>query len=332
MKFYAGLIAVMMVVQSWAAYPSGPSTEGNVDAAALLAWVKAHETSANVTAANAFCNQANDQDVCDSKDVTLYQQGGQMSATQPTFWQSNMDVDCDGSNSPLCSNDPSHQDQLSCNCDVANGGTVEAATTPFFVIPGCSNGCGGYGPFAYNQRGIGIGQIAAIVYQLGTKVGVAYAPFLDEDGINTEIGEGSYALNNFLGIDPNPSTGGSNDNNVAYIVFPGSANRITDYANHAHAVTVGQSAAAALLGTPVSEPLANFHSTAAIDYQISKRLISIKSSGTHSINVFSLSGENVMSMNGMGAKMYNLSQLKSGSYIVRINLESGSFADKVMIY
>jgi Fungal chitosanase of glycosyl hydrolase group 75/Secretion system C-terminal sorting domain len=344
MKFYAGLIAIAMAVQSWGAFPNGPSTEGTL-AESLLAWARAHVTSANVTNTNAFCDQANDQgSACPSgtQTVSLYQLGGKASSSEVTFWQSNIDVDCDGSTSSLCGNDPSQLGQLSFS-------SVEATITPFYVIPGCADcqSCGGgWGPFDYGARGIGYGQVAAIVHRQKMSsttwtVGVCYAPFLDEDDCVTEIGEGSYALNKFLGINPDPAQGGTlgglDDTNDAFIIFPGASNRVTNFSDTAAAnrqvVSIGEAAAAALLGTKVENPIVtSLHGTTLATYQINKRLINIASNGNHTVSIFSLNGESVMSISGTGAKTYNVSNLKSGTYIIRINLESGSFADKVMIY
>jgi hypothetical protein len=316
MKFYSGLTLLLMALQSWGAYPNGPSSEGNVSAASLLAWVAAHKTSTYLKVQNGFANRDGDP-----LTVSLYQYGN--SASGAVYFESNMDVDCDGSNSGACNGfDPSHQNTLSCGCSVNEGGPVDADVTPFYVLPIGS-------PFNSSGRGIDMGQVAACIYNNGSSTGIAYAVFLDEDGVSTEIGEGSAALSRFLGINPDPGYGGSESGNT-YIVFPGS--RISDYANHSHAVSVGQAAAKALVGSRVSEPVANFHGTSAINYQISKRIISIKSSGSHSISVFSLNGENVMALKGEGAKTYNMSALKSGTYIVKINLEGGLFTDKIMIY
>jgi Fungal chitosanase of glycosyl hydrolase group 75/Secretion system C-terminal sorting domain len=346
MKFYAGLIAIAMAVQSWGAFPNGPSTEGTL-AASLLAWVRAHVTSANATNTNAFCDQAGDNNGCDAgtQTVSLYQLGGKISNSAVTYWQSNIDVDCDGTNASVCADDPAHLQSLSFS-------SVDATVTPFFVIPGCQ-GCGscggGWGPFDYQARGIAYGQVGAVIYRQkqpsGTvTVGVCYAPFLDEDDCVTEIGEGSYALNKFLGIDPDPNNGGSNggsdDTNVAFIIFPNTSttnNRVTNFSDTAAAnrqvISIGEAAAAALLGTKVENPVVtNLHGTTLATYQINRRLINIASNGNHTVSIFSLNGENVISISGTGAKTYNVSNLKSGTYIIRINLESGSFADKVMIY
>jgi hypothetical protein len=331
MKGLVCLGVLVSAIYSWAVYPNGASTEGNVDATKLLQWVTSHKTSANLTNANAFANQDGDP-----LTVSLYQLGGRINGTQPIFWTSNMDVDCDGTKNAICSGpDPDHQWTLSCGCSVNEGGDVDAAQVPFYVIPGCSDcgDCGGtWGPFAYNQRGIQYGQVAAIIYNTGGKTGVCYAVFLDEDGCNTEIGEGSPAACSFLGVNPDPDNGGSDDNNVAWIVFPGPGNRISDYANHGHAVTVGQAAAKALLATGTLEPGSAKSIPVFNDFKITMRNISITSAGNHSVSVYTMNGQSIITKNGIGAQSYNLSSLKAGSYIVKVRTAEGEFTQKVAVY
>jgi hypothetical protein len=127
------------------------------------------------------------------------------SLTNATFWTADMDIDCDGRETPFCNKktDPDFQGQLSCGTDIA------ADETPYFVIPIGS-------PANSRKRGIQIGQIAAILY----KERVAYAMFLDECGISSLIGEASCATARLLGINPDPKNGGT-DEPVTYIVFTG---------------------------------------------------------------------------------------------------------------
>ena len=99
------------------------------------------------------------------------------------------------------------------------------------------------------QRGIEIGQVAAILY----RGQVAYAVFLDECGDRTLIGEASIATAKILGIDPDPRTGGT-EGPVTYIVFTGPSGRIVDpkdYGNHQKAVEIGVRRAKELLAQHV---------------------------------------------------------------------------------
>src|ERR1043166_1598085 len=122
------------------------------------------------------------------KNISMY------SLTNATFWTADMDIDCDGRETPFCNKktDPDFQSQLSCDMDIA------AEETPYFVIPMGS-------PANSKKRGIEIGQVAAIIYSNQ----VVYAVFLDECGISTLIGEASCATARLLGIDPDPKTGGT---------------------------------------------------------------------------------------------------------------------------
>jgi hypothetical protein len=167
------------------------------------------------------------------KNVSMY------SLSNAVFWTADMDIDCDGRETPACNKktDPWFQNQLSCGTDIA------ADQTPYFVIP--------IGKSAnVKKRDIEIGQVAAILYQ-GQ---VVYAVFLDECGDPTLIGEASCATAKLLGIDPDPKTGGT-DQPVTYIVFTGPTGRITDpkdYPNHAKAVELGLKRARELLGAESS--------------------------------------------------------------------------------
>ena len=156
------------------------------------------------------------------------------SLTNAVFWTADMDIDCDGRETPACNKntDPAFQNELSCDADIA------ADQTPYFVIPTGA-------PANSEQRGIKIGQIGAIIY----KNQVVYAAFLDECGASSLIGEASCAAAKLLGVDPDPKTGGT-DGPVTYIVFTGESGRITskkDFANHAKAIEIGVKRAKALI-------------------------------------------------------------------------------------
>lgn len=199
------------------------ATEGDMPAAQLAAAIK-HGQLIKETE-NKFRMDAEKP-----KNVSMY------SLTNAVFWTADMDIDCDGRETPACNkkNDPWFQNQLSCGTDIA------ADETPYFVIPIGK-------PANAKKRGIEIGQVAAILY----KSQVAYAVFLDECGDPTLIGEASCATAKLLGIDPDPKTGGT-DEPVTYIVFTGPTGRITDskdYANHAKAVEIGVRRARELLAT-----------------------------------------------------------------------------------
>src|SRR3954471_3106018 len=197
-------------------------SEGDVPAAKLFAVIR-HGQLIKETK-NKF--QA---DLDKPKNISMY------SLTNAVFWTADMDIDCDGRETPFCNKktDPDFQNQLSCGTDIA------ADQTPYFVIPTGS-------PANSKKRGIEIGQVAAIIYSNQ----VVYAVFLDECGIRTLIGEASCATARLLGIDPDPKTGGT-DGPVTYIVFTGESGRIAnpqDYINHAKVVEIGNRRANELVG------------------------------------------------------------------------------------
>ena len=201
---------------------SRASSEGDVSAAHLLAATKHGELIKETE--NKF-----QTDMDKPKNISMF------SLTNATFWTADMDIDCDGRETPFCNKqtDPDFQNQLSCDADIA------ADQTPYFVIPTGS-------PANSRKRGIEIGQVAAIIYSNQ----VVYAVFLDECGIRTLIGEASCATARLLGINPDPKNGGT-DGSVTYIVFSGPTGRVTDkkdYADHAKAVEIGVRRARELVG------------------------------------------------------------------------------------
>jgi hypothetical protein len=320
MNYFSGLVVLMLVFQGWCAFPNGPSSEGTVDANKLLQWVASHKTAANLKVNNGFANREGE-----AMNVSLYQVG--TSSSGATFFESNMDVDCDGSDNGDCNSfDPSHQSTLSCGCSVNEGGPVDASSTPFFVIPIGS-------PFNAGSRGINIGQVAACIYKTGASVGIAYAIFLDEDGVSTEIGEGSAYLNRFLGINPDPNNGGSESGNT-YIVFPGSGNRTSNYSNHSQVVSIGVAAANALLANYPLEsirPGASQNGSMLKEYQISMRTLSITALGSYSLSILLPNGRCVVAKKGAGPGTYDLSLLKPGAYIVTITTARRSYIERALI-
>lgn len=220
-----------------------PVVEGDVDPAALLQWVKYQKGIAanqKLSASKGFCMKCSDENsqyTGEPSTVPLYQVGNTTSGA--TFFEADMDVDCDGSKNGPCnvSHDPSHQPELSCECN------ADAGKLPFFVLPLGSR-------FNAGSRGIELGAVAACIYKdpKTGKVGLVYGPWLDEDGVSQEIGEASAYMAQQLGVDPNPETGGSDTGNT-YIVFPGADAKLSgnDRLDHAKAMAAGIAAAKKVL-------------------------------------------------------------------------------------
>jgi hypothetical protein len=161
-------------------------------------------------------------------------------------WKADMDVDCDGIQTPPCNTDPQGQPQTSI-VDVAPH-DVDPTLLPYFVIP-----LGKPETTWYTAHGVALGQLGAVIY----KGQVEYGIFADEAGGNF-IGESSYAMCQlFLGKpsgknDPcDPSTGGIDPADVTYITFTGEANVVTGQQifDHGKHTELGIVAAKAWLAT-----------------------------------------------------------------------------------
>jgi hypothetical protein len=131
------------------------------------------------------------------------------SLTGAFFWKADMDIDCDGKRTSVCNEnvDPWYQPQTS--AQDSHGRPLDASKLPYVVIPLPSS------RFKYQQRGIHLGQVVAVIYNGKLKFGV-----FGDEGPSAIIGEASYAMAKALGIDSNPESGGV-DSGVTYIVFTG---------------------------------------------------------------------------------------------------------------
>jgi hypothetical protein len=150
------------------------------------------------------------------------------------YWQSDIDVDCDGGRTTTCTSDPAYMHDTSTTG--SDGMPIDAETVPFVVIPLPST------RFRYPDHGIDLGQLALVTYQDRWAIGV----FADE-GPDNIIGEASYAMNVLLGVDPDPRTGGA-DSGATFVIFTGTSSRITNADDHAAAVTAAMPLLNALLG------------------------------------------------------------------------------------
>jgi hypothetical protein len=334
MRHGAGFVALITAVHCWAA-----AVEGNVDPKKLLDWADSQKTiAANCmirangkdmnNGGTGFCTQCSNsssQPTPQNKTISLFQTGGAV------FFDADMDIDCDGSNNGICGGtDPSHQNQLSCDanakCSINNGGPIDAAGTPFYVLPIGS-------PFDYASRGIGIGQLAAVINRKTKPVSIVYAPFLDEDGVSQEIGEASAYMAQLLGVPNDPNTGGQ-DTGLVYIVFRGPGARFTsvaDMADHQKAILAGQALAATLIGSAtIFKPVFEESKSTSAICRISMSSVRILAAGSHSLSIFTPNGETAIKKTGTGSREYDLSHLKPGPYFLRVCTPAGSFAKKII--
>lgn len=151
------------------------------------------------------------------------------------FWTADMDVDCDGKTTAQCNaqTDPSYYPETSATD--SNGDPLDAAALPFIVIPLPSS------RFDYAAHGIQLGQVVAVIYAGQLRYGV-----FGDQGPSGIVGEASYAMAESLGIDPDPSFGGS-DGPVTYIVFTGAGAVQDPIEDQAATTALGDSLAQALL-------------------------------------------------------------------------------------
>lgn len=156
--------------------------------------------------------------------------------TGAVFWIADLDVDCDGKTTTKCNltADPAYQNQTAAT-DSA-GQPLDAAALPYVVVPGKST------RWDYKAAGLQMGSLFAVIYKDSVMYGVA-----GDIGPTSIIGEASYRMAELLGIDPDPSTGGT-DEPVAYIGFTGTDAVVAPIEDHDRAVSLGIEKARALVG------------------------------------------------------------------------------------
>ena len=112
----------------------------------------------------------------------------------------------------------------------STGSPLNAAALPYVVVPSPSS------IWDYRNFQIGCGTVVAVIFNGQVEYAV-----VGDTGPTDIIGEASYSTASHLGIDPDPSNGGT-DSGVTYIVFQGSR-RVSPIENHTNAVNLGQSLA-----------------------------------------------------------------------------------------
>lgn len=150
------------------------------------------------------------------------------------WWTADLDIDCDGGRGAICMSDPDYLPDTS--AVDSTGAPLDASTLPFIVIPLAST------RFRYADHGIRAGQVALVLYGGRMVFGI-----FGDAGPSSIIGEASFAMAEALGIPSSPRTGGV-DSGVTYLVFTGTAARVTHNESHAEAVSVGEPLLHAFVG------------------------------------------------------------------------------------
>ena len=145
------------------------------------------------------------------------------------WWQADMDIDCDGVRTTQCNEDTDCCFLPDTAFHTSDDQPLNAAELPFVVVPSPS------GTWDYRQFGIQGGGAVAIIFDGQVEYAV-----VGDTGPTAIIGEASYRAAADLGIDPDPSTGGT-DSGVTYIFFKDS--RVSPIESHDQAVSTGQTLA-----------------------------------------------------------------------------------------
>ncbi|MBO3752662.1 glycoside hydrolase family 75 protein [Streptosporangiaceae bacterium NEAU-GS5] len=151
--------------------------------------------------------------------------------TGAVFWKADMDIDCDGIRTTQCNENTDCCFQADTFCHTSGDSPLNAAQLPYVVIPSTSS------IWNYTTKGIGCKTVVAVIFNNKVEYAV-----MGDTGPSGIIGEASYKTASDLGINPDPSNGGT-DTGVTYIVFTGSGTKIATEENHQQAIDLGQTLA-----------------------------------------------------------------------------------------
>ena len=217
MRKAAVLVAALVAVAA-TLLASGHAAPAGATAAATPP--TAAELLAKVTSCNQVSNGKYRTDEETSRTVAVCDKTGAV------FWKADMDIDCDGQRTTQCNEDTDCCFQDDTAFHQSDGRPLNSAALPYVVVPSPSS------TWDYRQFGIKGGGAVAIIYSNKVEYAV-----VGDTGPTAIIGEASYRSASDLGIDPDPSTGGT-DSGVTYILFKNST--VSPIENHNTAVSVGQ--------------------------------------------------------------------------------------------
>ncbi|MEU8636682.1 glycoside hydrolase family 75 protein [Amycolatopsis sp. NPDC048633] len=223
------LILLATMALAAAVLPSALASAAPAAPAAAPATTAAAPTAAQLLAKTNSCTQISngkyktDEDVS-GKTVAVCDANGAV------FWKADMDIDCDGQRSTQCNEDTDccYQDDTAFH--QSDGKPLNAAKLPYIVVPSSSS------IWKYSSSQLKGGGSCAVIYNGKVEYAV-----IGDTGPSQIIGEASYATAKDLGINPDPSNGGT-DSGVTYICFKNST--VSPIENHGNAVSKGESLAA----------------------------------------------------------------------------------------
>ncbi|UOZ09549.1 glycoside hydrolase family 75 protein [Amycolatopsis sp. WQ 127309] len=221
-------LAAAVMPSALASAAPAPAPATSAQTAAAPASVEAGPTAAQLLAKTNSCTQVSsgkyktDEDVS-AKTVAVCDANGAV------FWKADMDIDCDGQRTTQCNEDTDccYQDDTAFH--QSDGKPLSAAKLPYIVVPSSSS------IWKYTSSQLKGGGSCAVIYNGKIEYAV-----IGDTGPTQIIGEASYATAKDLGINPDPSNGGT-DSGVTYICFKNST--VSPIENHANAISKGESLA-----------------------------------------------------------------------------------------
>jgi glycosyl hydrolase group 75 (putative chitosanase) len=213
--------ALIAVVGALLAPGNGVATPAHTAAAAAAP--TAAELLAKVTSCTQISNGKYRTDEETGRTIPVCDKNGAV------FWKADMDIDCDGVRTTQCNEDTDCCFYPDTAFHTSTDQPLNAAALPFVVVPSPSS------TWDYRNYGIKGGGAVAIIYNNKVEYAV-----VGDTGPTAIIGEASYKTAADLGIDPDPSTGGT-DSGVTYIFFKNS--KISPIESHTNAVNTGQTLA-----------------------------------------------------------------------------------------
>jgi hypothetical protein len=205
----------------------------NPATAATPAAVAAAPTAAQLLAKVSSCRQISNgkyaTDEGGAATIPICQAGGAV------FFKADMDIDCDGVRTTQCNEntDCCYFDDTAFHTSTDQ--PLNAAQLPYIVLPQPTS------TWDYRQYGLDGGSVVAVIYNNKVEYAV-----VGDTGPTSIVGEASYATAVDLGINPDPSNGGT-EGPVTYIAFPNS--RVNPIESHVNATTLGQQLASQYVGT-----------------------------------------------------------------------------------
>lgn len=212
----AALVAVAATLLAPGSGMAAPAKAARTVAAAPTA----QQLLAKLTSCNQVSNGKYRTDEETSATIAVCDKNGAV------YWKADMDIDCDGVRTAQCNEDTDCCFYPDTAFHTSTDQPLNSAQLPYVVVPSPSS------RWDYRNFGIRGGGAVAIIYNNKVEYAV-----VGDTGPNQIIGEASYRAAADLGIDPDPSTGGT-DSGVTYIVFKNSS--VNPIENHNQAVSVGQ--------------------------------------------------------------------------------------------